>query len=166
MAIEKNDDYLNEYLKNLSDNDLIEFDRRIKNNQCGRYLRGLILLSAYLNPNQSKIDYSKFLGEYNYHIEHILPKKWNNYDGWTGESWVFSLNTLGNLIPLEYRLNISTKNEFFDRKKECYAYSLVQDAKDLVNIEDWIPENWKQNQEEKQSRILKYFKTREINIEE
>jgi len=158
VAIEKEDDYLGEYFKNISDNDLIEFDRRIKNNQCGRYLRGLVLLSAYLNPNQDKTNYNYFIREYNFHIEHILPKKWNNYDGWTETSWDMALNTLGNLVPLECRLNISAKNEFFDKKKEYYKDSLVQDAKDLMDIEDWNPDTWNANQIEKQSRILNFFK--------
>lgn len=154
--IESGDDYNAELKKNLSD-DYDEFARRISVNQYGRYLRGLVLISAYLNPDQDNVDFVKVIKS-GYHIEHILPRKWNNYDGWTEESWDQQLNTLGNLIPLEWKLNISAKNEFFDRKKESYKESLIQDAKDLLTIKEWYPRNCTANQEEKLKRLLAYFK--------
>jgi len=156
VAIEKENNYLEEYKKNVA-NDYEEFEKRINSNQNGRYTKGLILLSAYLNPKQNKDNYANFLVN-TYHIEHILPKKWNNYDGWNEELWEKNLNSLGNLIPLEYRLNISAKNEFFDRKKVEYRKSLVQDAIDLTGVSEWNPENWYIFQEEKQKRILEYIK--------
>lgn len=156
VLIEKEENYLDEYKRNLS-NDYEEFERRIQNNQYGRYLKGLVLLAAYLNPRQDKDDFKDFIVK-NYHIEHILPVKWNNYDGWTENSWDKNLNTLGNQIPLECKLNISAKNEFFDKKKDSYKKSLVQDAKDLVNIPEWTPDNWSPKQVEKQKRILDFFK--------
>lgn len=154
-AIEKEENYLEKYAEHLS-NDYEEFEKRIISNQNGRYSRGIVLLSAYLNPNQDKDAYDDFISN-TYHIEHILPKKWNNYDEWTEETWAKNLNSLGNLIPLEYRLNISAKNEFFDRKKIEYEKSVVQDAIDLVDVPEWNPDNWEKFQEEKQNRILKYF---------
>ena len=51
------------------------------------------------------------------------------------------LNTLGNLVPLEWKLNISAKNEYFDRKKASYAKSLTMDAQDLISEDNWYPEN-------------------------
>ncbi len=79
VAIEAEKDYLEEYSK-VSKEDIISFNQRIKNKQYGRYLRGLVLLAAYLNPKQNMDDFDNFLIE-THHIEHILPKKWNNYDG-------------------------------------------------------------------------------------
>lgn len=156
VSIEKQESYIDEYKKNLSD-DFEEFERRIKNNQYGRYLKGLVLLSAFLNPRQKKDKFKDFIIR-NYHIEHILPVKWNNYDGWTQETWELNLNTLGNQIPLEYKLNISAKNEFFDKKKDAYKRSLIQDALDLLEVEDWTRETWALKHEEKLKRLLEFFK--------
>lgn len=156
VFIEKEDNYLDEYKRNLS-NDYAEFEKRIQNNQYGRYLKGLVLLSAYLNPNQNKDDFKDFILT-DFHIEHILPVKWNNYDGWSQETWEENLNTLGNQIPFESKLNISAKNEFFDKKKESYRKSLVQDALDLINVSEWNPDNWQIKHVEKLKRILDFFK--------
>ena len=86
-----------------------------------------------------------------------MPKKWNNYDGWTDALWGEQLNSLGNLIPLGRALNIAAKNEFFDRKKQEYAQSKVQDALDLLNLSDWTPAAVEEKQKEKIQRLLRYF---------
>ena len=101
-------------------------------------------------------DFDDFLIE-THHIEHILPKKWNNYDGWNEETWSNDLNSLGNLIPLEYRLNINAKNEFFNRKKDYYRDSKVQDALDLLSLNDWNPSILHQIQDEKEKRLESFF---------
>ena len=155
VAIEAEKDYLEEYSK-VSKEDIISFNQRIKNKQYGRYLRGLVLLAAYLNPKQNMDDFDDFLIE-THHIEHILPKKWNNYDGWNEETWSNDLNSLGNLIPLEYRLNINAKNEFFNRKKDYYRDSTVQDALDLLSLNDWNPSILHQIQDEKEKRLESFF---------
>lgn len=156
VAIEQEKDYLSEYQKNLSKEDTEEFYRRLRNQQYGRYLRGLVMLAAYLNPDQDQEEFQDFTAG-NYHIEHILPKKWNNYDGWNEKTWWQDLNTLGNLIPLEYRLNINAKNEFFSRKQEVYTKSIVQDAQDLLELDEWTPEHLQEKQEEKLERLGKFF---------
>lgn len=155
VAIEAEKDYLEEYSK-VSKEDIISFNQRIKNKQYGRYLRGLVLLAAYLNPKQDMDDFDDFLIE-THHIEHILPKKWNNYNGWNEETWSNDLNSLGNLIPLEYRLNINAKNEFFNRKKDYYRDSKVQDALDLLSLNDWNPSILHQIQDEKEKRLESFF---------
>ena len=40
-----------------------------------------------------------------------------------------NIDQLGNLVPLEWRLNISARNEFFGRKKRDYTRSNIQDAR-------------------------------------
>lgn len=155
VAIEAENDYLEEYSK-ISEEDIVSFSLRIKNKQYGRYLRGLVLLAAYLNPKQDMDDFNDFLIE-TYHIEHILPKKWNNYDGWNEKTWGDDLNSLGNLVPLEYRLNINAKNEFFSRKKEYYKDSKIQDALDLLSLDDWNPTILHQIQDEKEKRLKGFF---------
>lgn len=153
--IEKEDDYISEYYKNLG-NDYDEFKRRLENRQYGKYHKGLILTASYLNPKQNKSDLAQVFRN-GYHIEHILPKKWNNYDRWTQETWERDLNAIGNLMPLEWNLNISARNEFFIRKKENYKSSLVQDAKDLSQVDDWYPDNFTVRHQQCHDRLLNFF---------
>lgn len=155
VAIEAGKDYLEEY-KKITTAEIDTFNQRIKNKQYGRYWKGLVLLSAYLNPKQNLEDFEDFLCD-TYHIEHILPKKWNNYDGWSETTWDEDLNSLGNLIPLEYKLNINAKNEFFNRKKESYKKSKIQDALDLTALDEWTPQALHRMQEEKERRLNKFF---------
>ena len=122
------------------------------------------MLSAYLNTEQDKEQFSEFIVS-NYHIEHILPKKWNNYDKWDEHSWADDLNSIGNLMPLEYKLNINAKNEFFNRKKESYSKSKVRDALDVIQYEEWTPENLKSIQEIKTQRLKNYFTFSKITID-
>lgn len=156
VAIESEQDYLLEYIKTISVADIDEFNRKLQNKQYRRYDRGLILLSAYLNPKQNKEDFADFIVN-TYHIEHILPKKWNNYDFWNEETWKEDLNSIGNLIPLEYKLNINAKNAFFSRKKESYAKSKVQDALDLLELDDWTPDALHKLQQKKNERLKDFF---------
>ncbi|MBR2935564.1 MAG: DUF262 domain-containing protein [Paludibacteraceae bacterium] len=164
VAIESDSDYLYEYAKTITSNDITEFNNKINNKQYGRYLRGLVLLSAYLNTKQDKEQFSEFIVS-NYHIEHILPKKWNNYDKWDEHSWADDLNSIGNLMPLEYKLNINAKNEFFNRKKESYSKSKVRDALDVIQYEEWTPENLKSIQDIKTQRLKNYFTFSKITID-
>ena len=156
VAIESEGDYLHEYAKAITNNDITEFNSKINNKLYGRYLRGLVLLSAFLNEKQDKEKFSEFIVS-NYHIEHILPKKWNNYDKWNENSWIDDLNSIGNLVPLEYKLNINAKNEFFNRKKESYSKSKVQDALDIIQFAEWTPETLQSMQNIKTKRIKDYF---------
>jgi uncharacterized protein with ParB-like and HNH nuclease domain len=148
-------DYLSEF-KNNSMIDEEEFVRRLTTTNYGRYLKGLVLLGACLNKNQDNNNFADFLNT-NYHIEHILPKKWNNYDEWTDESWQDNINKLGNLVPLEWRLNISAKNEFFSRKKQRYLNSKVEDVTDLVDIVDWVPTELEERHKIILDRLIKFF---------
>ncbi|WP_160664156.1 DUF262 domain-containing protein [Colidextribacter sp. OB.20] len=155
--IEQERDYLASYEANISRNDRTALDPILHGDLRRRYQRGVVLLSAYLNPNQDRETFSQFM-DGKYDIEHILPKKWNNYDGWTDALWRDQLNNLGNLIPLGRALNIAAKNEFFVRKKEEYAKSAIQDAQDLLALPEWTPDALIDSQEEKIARLLKYFR--------
>jgi hypothetical protein len=155
-SIENGDDFEADYQKSIGD-DYLEFKRKIENRQYGRYLNGLVLTAAYLNPKQDISIFKKVIKN-NYHIEHILPKKWNNYDKWTNETWEKNINAIGNLTPLEFNLNISARNEFFSRKKESYKKSEIQDALDLLILEDWYPSDFELRHEESQRRVLEFFK--------
>lgn len=152
-------DYLAEYKAAITVSDRAEMLTRLENNRLGRYMRGLVLLTAYLNKNQDRAAFVDLVyGKYD--IEHILPKKWNNFDGWTEDSWAERLNTLGNLMPLEREINISASNEFLKRKKAKYRDSKIQDAQDIAsNIADdgWVPSKMDDIYFEKLLRLSEFF---------
>lgn len=124
-------DYKKIYYDSLS-RDNFEIESALKSGKVQRSLRGLCFLHAYLNSEQIFIPWEA-------HIEHILPKKWNNYDGWTEETYQNDVNRLGNLVLLEKRLNISAKNEFFSRKKQSYRESEIIEANNLCKFSYWTP---------------------------
>lgn len=156
VDIEKETDYLPDYHANIYEEDLEDFKNLLNTDRLKRYQRGIVLLAAYLNPDQDKADFAGFM-DGKVEIEHILPKKWNNYDGWTDQLWSSKLNTLGNLVPLSRKLNIAAKNEFFDKKKEYYRQSEVQDVKDLLEVKEWKPADVMARQKKKKECLLKFF---------
>lgn len=118
-----------------------------------------MLLSAYLNPNQDTAAFAKVISS-KYDIEHILPKQWCNYDGWTNELWEEKLNSFGNLIPLSKRENCSAQHSFFTTKKKVYQKSKIQDALDIAaKEEEWTPKEVAKYQEIKVKRLLDWFGT-------
>ena len=162
--IEKEGDYLSEYSSSLKKGDFIEFVSRLKDHQYGSCSHGLVLLSAYLNPKQKPSHFRNLIWSKKYDIEHILPKKWNNYDGWTNDSWDHWLDTLGNRIPLPKIINIAAKNSFFDQKKLKYRELTkespeftIRDSLDLIKVKEWIPEEVARKQEEKLKRLFDWI---------
>ena len=153
--IHSDGNYVEEF-KNGYLSDAKEFERKIMDMQYGRCLRGLVVICAALNPAQDMEAFKDMLSS-NWHIEHILPKKWNDYDGWTAETWEGSLNSLGNLTPLEWNLNISAKNEYFQRKKHKYSLSAVQDALDLIGVDEWTIKSCTTRDEQSRQRILDFI---------
>ena len=160
VAIDQEESYTDEYRKNIDKEDLEIFYRKLANSDCGRrYTKGLIFLNSSLNSEQNRADYGNALkGKID--IEHILPKKWNNYDNWTVDSHEKHINNIGNLMPLEKIVNSKASNEFFSHKMEEYKESKIQDALDLStkNPAHWYPENVEQRQEEARKRLVDFFK--------
>ena len=155
VNIEKETDYISEYKKN-SLSDYNEFKRKLNSSDCRRYLKGIIVLASYLNNEQDEKNYSNFLKS-NYHIEHILPRIYNNYDYWTDKLWKEQLNLIGNLVPLEWRLNISAKNEFFERKQNRYKDSYVQDVLHLLPLKEWTPNRLIERNNLQINKLLSFF---------
>jgi hypothetical protein len=58
---------------------------------------------------------------------------------------------------LEKELNIRASNEFFKKKKDEYKKSNIQDAIDLVNLDDWKYEDWELRNQERESTLLDFF---------
>ncbi|MDY0193380.1 MAG: DUF262 domain-containing HNH endonuclease family protein [Aliarcobacter butzleri] len=155
-AIDSEEDYSIHISQNLSEEELHEFTKKIEKNH-GRYLRGLVLLSAYLNENQNKSDFFNVISN-NYHVEHILPKSWNHYDSWTEETYEENINKLGNLVPLEWKINIKAQNEFFSRKQIKYQDSKIQDVQELLPLKSWYFEDFLNRNTEIINRLRNFFK--------
>lgn len=130
--------------------DLPQLKQALDSGKFPRSLRGLCFLHAYLKPEQGLI-------ACNPQIEHILPKKWNNYDGWTARSHQGDVDKLGNLVLLEKQLNISARNEFFRRKQEFYSHSEILEARNLSNRTDWTPQALQSRQARIQHELLAFF---------
>lgn len=155
-AIAHNNNYL-EHFKNKYDDVYIDFERKITEYKYGRCRKGLVMLLALLNKYQKP---EKIYNLQKSEVEHILPQTggYNNYNGWTEEQYEDKLNTLGNYVLLEKPLNIKASNEFFKKKKEEYKHSAIQDALDLVKLDDWKYDDWEKRNKEREEIILKYFK--------
>jgi len=147
IALER--DYLPTFNAGITINDKEIAKSKLDNSSLSRYTRGIIILAAYLNPNQNKTKLADMLwGKYD--IEHILPKSWNNYDGWTEYSHKEYIDCIGNLMLLERKINIKAQNEYLKKKKIQYANSVVQDALDMLNISD---SGWTQSAVEERNVI-------------
>lgn len=165
VAVYKGADYADEYRENTSEKDIEEFRDQLKNSSYGkRYRKGLVLLNSSLNSKQNREDYGKGL-QGKYHIEHILPREYHHYDNWTSEQHKISINKIGNLMPLEQKINIKASNEFFLRKVEGhkegegYKDSKFQDALDLAQKDPahWYPEDLEKRHAEALKRLRKFF---------
>ena len=97
----------------------------------------MILLHAYLNPNQIDMIESKF------EIEHIFPRKWQtaNYNGWNQNDAKGYLERYGNKVAIGKKLNIQAGNGYFGQKKnKYYKYSPIANVKYLSEYpsDDWV----------------------------
>lgn len=120
----------------------------------------LIVLNAYLaDPNGTSLIPA------NFNVEHILPRKWQaaNYNGWSHttaekEGW---LESLGNKIPFEKKLNIQAGNGFFAQKKTKYVLSGIKEVKDLANLnqDDWLKADVVRRLDEMTVRLCNFFMT-------
>ena len=158
-AIAAGKDYKAEFSANITASDKMKMSALLIDSNIGtRYLAGFVILASYLNPHQDKAAFSEMLQKY-YDIEHILPKAWNHYDGWTQEAHEACLNRLGNLMPLEREKNIKAQNEYLRKKKVFYKDSIVQDALDMESVPDngWTPQAVECKSDEKISRLNDFF---------
>ncbi len=158
--------YLNIYQKATDDNDGKRFKESIDNhNKLGRYQKILVYLNSCLfeidnaggEKNSSfydQVDQKKI------EIEHILPKKWNHYDGWNAESHANNINRLGNLMLLTKKVNIKASNEFFQRKKDVYETSSFSEAQVISQSKsiNWGPDELEERDEIVKERLFKFLR--------
>ena len=126
------------------------------NHSSSRISRALLLLDAYLHPEQKELISATF------DIEHIFPKKWQNtnYNGWTFEDASFYLDKLGNKVVFEKKLNIQAGNGYFGIKKQKYAQSNIFCVDELSSLEqdDWLKEDIINREEKLKSNIINFLK--------
>ena len=124
------DEVLNFEFRNVTEDELKNGIKHLHRNA----VRMLLKLLAY------NIEEQKELLPYNWEIEHILPLKWQPSYFNSNEDEVNELiETIGNKIPFEKRLNIIASNGYFLKKQEQYAKSNIAIAKAMSNsnIKDW-----------------------------
>ena len=157
-AIAHDENYADLYSRNAKD-DIGSFRLKLEYGSYGRYQKGLVLTNSALcmsSPDDAT-GYSNILLQEKYNIEHILPRRWSNYDGWNSETYAQCIGKLGNLIPFERRLNIRASNEFFARKQKEYKNSALAEVRGLCNISQWMPEELDKRHNEVISRLLEFF---------
>jgi hypothetical protein len=117
--------------------------------------KAILMLEAYLNPNQNNIITDKI------HVEHILPKKWlkANYQGWEKDDAESFIEKIGNKIIFEGKLNIEAGNGYFGKKKAKYAVSNIAVVKDLSRFdkEDWAKEEIMEREDYLINQVLSPF---------
>ena len=97
-------------------------------------VRMLLKLLAYNTDGQNE------LLPYSWEIEHILPVKWQtSYFNSNKDEVNELIETIGNKIPFEKKLNTVASNGYFAKKQEQYKKSNIQIAKAMSDkgIKDW-----------------------------
>ena len=158
------DNYLSKYDEDMK-KEADAFTRSIEDHDnFGRYRELLVYLNSCLVENESGTDgeFYKKINQSNkkIHIEHILPKNWNNYDDWDETSHAENLNRLGNMMLLPSKTNIQASNEFFQKKKEKYKEVKFLKETDLVAETpdtNWNPALLNRRDKEIKDRIFNFL---------
>lgn len=135
--------------------------QKIDEHYSSRISRALLLLYAYLNPNQKELIPNTF------DIEHIFPKKWQetNYNGWTKTEADLYLDRFGNKTVFEKKLNIQAGNGYFGIKKKKYKDSRIEVVIDLSKYpkNDWVKTDIENRETEFKNKLIEFFKTNLTN---
>jgi len=131
-------------------------NQQIDGHYSSRLSRALLLLDAYLHPNQEDLIPDTF------DIEHIFPKKWQdtNYNGWDMVDAVSYLDRFGNKIVFEKKLNIQAGNGYFGTKKQKYSLSKIASVLDLSEYpkNDWVKDDIELRETNFKSNLILFFK--------
>lgn len=134
---------------------------QIDGHSSSKLSRALLLLYAYINPNQVELIPSTF------EVEHIFPKKWQdtNYNGWTKSDADLYLERFGNKTVFEKKLNIQAGNGYFGVKKQKYSVSRIANVIELSNYHknDWVKEDIERREEDFKSKLIERFRESLVN---
>ena len=163
--IDDEKDYMDKYraIYEVDSNEKEIFWEQLDSSVWGIYARCLILLSAFLNDkqkNEKVEDYITFLeGEHS--IEHIFPRKGDTSVLQEPDKRWYWFHNIGNLVPIEGKINTSAGNKPFPEKKKTYKEkeSKVQDVIDLSNDPDerWDDTKITDRQEKIRDRFKHFF---------
>lgn len=95
-----------------------------------------------------------------FHIEHILPKKWEryNYPDWNDGTYKNNHERLGNLVVLEGEKNIKVGNKPFADKKIEYQKSSLTEPREIANTYfNWSRNDFRQRNSEILDRLEHWF---------
>lgn len=100
-------------------------------------------------------------------IEHIFPKKSKkdkNKAGLGGDTGEELIESIGNKVLLEDKLNRKANNKYFDDKKEHYEKSQFEDIKSICNTieKEWGAEEIKKRNEDISETLIKFFNDNRI----
>ena len=136
-------------------------NQQIDGHSSSRISRALLLLFAYINPQQIELIPQTF------DIEHIFPKKWQdtNYNGWTKIDADLYLDRFGNKTVFEKKLNIQAGNGYFGIKKQKYLASSIATVVELANYpkNEWVKEDIENREADFKNKIIEYFRTNLAN---
>ena len=130
----------------------------LRKDNLGKGQKGICLLNAVLFETRGR----KIPEGFN--IEHILPKKWEQYkyfDGWTEGRYIGNHERLGNLLVLEAKKNIKIGNKPFSDKKLEYLKSDIAETRDVANrYQDWSYNDFERRNKEVLDRLETWFKSK------
>ncbi|EAK3930470.1 DUF262 domain-containing protein [Campylobacter jejuni] len=139
--------------KQILENEILFKEQFFKAN---KLIPALLTLNLYIKYPNQKTDIKA-------EIEHIFPKttQWRpSYTGWDKEEAKSYIESIGNKMWLEKRLNIKAGNNYFDEKKEKYKKSNFLEAQELSKYtkNDWLKEDIEKRNEEIYNRLVDFFK--------
>ena len=120
-----------------------------------RLIPSLLRLNLYLQYPEQELDIKA-------EIEHIFPKttQWrSSYTGWDKDEAKPLIESIGNKMWLEKRLNIKASNNYFDDKKDKYAKSKFLEAQEIArrSQNDWLKKDIERRNEEIYTRLKNFF---------
>lgn len=128
---------------------------RVSFDNMSSMIKPVLALYTYLKYPKSDIFPDKV------DIEHIFPRKWQNtnYNSWKKEDANIYLESIGNKIFLEKKLNIQAGNNYFGIKKVKYAESSLLEPKSIAEQKDndWTKENIEERSNDIFKKVYKFF---------
>lgn len=120
-----------------------------------KLIPSLLRLNLYLQYPKQELDLKA-------EIEHIFPKTtyWRpSHTGWDKDEAKPLIESIGNKMWLEKRLNIKASNNYFDDKKDKYAKSKFLEAQEIARRpqNDWLKEDIEKRNDDIYNRLKGFF---------